>query len=120
VFLGIRTFLSKRKDSLVLFDRKGFWGAYVTAFVLALANPITIFAFIAAFAAFSLGHHLVAISALFLVLGVFLGSGAWFLALGFVAAFFRKGLKAGGLRWVNRIAGVLIVLSGAAAFVSLL
>jgi len=37
-----------------------------------------------------------------------------------VATFFRKKLDAGGLRWVNRISGVLIILSGVAAFVSVI
>jgi len=71
------------------------------------------------FAAFGLGHRLVFFSASILVLGVFTGSSLWFLTLGYVVTLFRKQLDAGGLRWVNRISGALIILSGVAAFVSL-
>jgi threonine/homoserine/homoserine lactone efflux protein len=120
VFLGIRTLRAKRKDPIVPFDNKGFLGSYVSTFLLALTNPVTIFAFIAVFAAFGLGHRLVFISACVLVLGVFTGSGLWFLTLGYVATLFRKRLDSGGLRWVNRIAGSLIILSGGAALVSLI
>jgi hypothetical protein len=79
-----------------------------------------VLAFVAVFAAFGLGHTLVLISALMLVLGVFTGSGLWFLTLGYVATLFRKQLDSGGLRWVNRIAGLLIMISGVAAFVSVI
>jgi arginine exporter protein ArgO len=51
---------------------------------------------------------------------VFAGSCLWFLTLGFVATLFRKKLDAGGLRWVNKISGILIVLSGLAAFASMI
>lgn len=120
LFLGIRTFRAKRKDPVMPFDNKGFWGPYLSAFVIAVTNPLTIFAFIAVFAAFGLGHTLNVFSAGILVFGVFAGSGLWFLTLGFVATFFRKKLDSAGLRWVNKIAGVLIILSGVAAFVSLI
>ena len=77
---------------MIPFDNKGLLGSYVSAFLLALTNPVTIFAFVAVFAAFGLGHKLSIISACILVLGVFAGSCLWFLTLGFVATFFRKKL----------------------------
>ena len=120
LYLGIRTYRARRKDVVIPFDRKGFLGSYVPAFLLALTNPVTIFAFVAVFAAFGLGHKLVIISACILVLGVFIGSCLWFLTLGYIATIFRKRLDSGGLRWVNRIAGILIIMSGVAAFVSVL
>jgi threonine/homoserine/homoserine lactone efflux protein len=120
LFLGIRTYGAKRKAPIIPFDNRGFWGSYVSAFLLALTNPVTFFAFVAVFAAFGLGHKLDIVSACILVLGVFAGSFIWFLTLGFVATSFRKKLDRGGFRWVNRIAGILIILSGVAAFVSLI
>ena len=120
LFLGLRTFRAKRKDPIIPFDNKGLLGSYVSAFLLAITNPVTIFAFIAVFAAFGLGHTLKIISASILVVGVFTGSCLWFVTLGFIATFFRKKLDSAGLRWVNRIAGILILVSGVAAFVSLL
>jgi threonine/homoserine/homoserine lactone efflux protein len=120
LFLGIRTFRAKRKVPAIPSDNKGMLGSYISAFLLALTNPMTIFAFVAVFAAFGLGYRLFFISACILVLGVFTGSCLWFLTLGYVATLFRKKLDAGGLTWVNRISGVLIILSGIAALVSLI
>jgi threonine/homoserine/homoserine lactone efflux protein len=120
LFLGIRTFRAKRKDPAIPSDNKGMLRSYATAFLLALTNPVTIFAFVAVFAAFGLGHRLSISSACILVIGVFTGSSLWFFTLGYVATLFRKKLDAGGLTWVNRISGVLIILSGIAALVSLI
>jgi threonine/homoserine/homoserine lactone efflux protein len=120
LFLGIRTFRAKRKDVIVPFDDKGLLGSYISAFLLALTNPMTIFAFVAVFAAFGLGLQLSFFSACILVLGVFTGSCLWFLTLSYVATIFRKKLDAGGLKCVNRISGSLIILSGVAALVSLI
>ena len=120
VYLGVRIFRAKGDDSTIPFEGKGMLGSYISAFLLALTNPVTIFAFVAVFAAFGLGHTLSILSATILVFGVIIGSCLWFLILGVVARFFRKKLNSDGLRWVNRIAGVLLVVSGVAAFVSLL
>ena len=120
LFLGLKTFLAKRKVPAIPSDNKGMLRSYATAFFLALTNPVTIFAFVAVFAAFGLGYRLNISSAFILVVGVFTGSCLWFLSLGYVATLFREKLDAGGLTWVNRISGVLIILSGIAAFVGLI
>ena len=120
LFLGVRTFRAKRKDPVIPYDNKGLLGSYVSPFLLALTNPMTIFAFVAVFAAFGLGHRLIFVSACILVLGVFTGSCLWFLTLSYVATIFRKKLDSGGLRWVNRISGALIILSGVVALVRLI
>ncbi len=122
LFLGIRTFRTKRKGRIMPFNKKqkGLLGSYISAFLLALTNPVTIFAFVAVFAAFGLGHRLHIVSAYILVLGVFTGSCLWFLTLGYVAKLFRKNLNSDGLRWVNRISGALIILSGVVALVRLI
>jgi len=120
LFLGIRTFRFNRKDPIIPVDNRGLLGPYLSAFLLALTSPVTILAYVAVFAFFGLGHSLTIMSACTLVLGVFTGSCAWFLTLGYIAAFFRKKLNPVGLRWVNRISGALIIVSGIVAFVSLI
>jgi threonine/homoserine/homoserine lactone efflux protein len=119
-FLGIRTLLTSHKHTTVPFEGKGPLGSYVTAFLLALTNPVTVFAFVAVFAAIGLGHGLSMMSASILVLGVVIGSTLWFLTLGGVARFFRERLDTGGLKRVNAIAGGFLIVSALAAFVSVL
>ncbi len=120
LFLGIRTLHGKHKDPKLFFNSNGLLGSYVSALFLASTNPITFFAFVTAFAAFGLGLRLNILSACILVFGVFFGSCSWFLTLGYIATFFRKKLESGGLLWINRISGVLIILSGVVVFLSLI
>src|SRR5512140_2511489 len=54
LFLGIRTFRAKRRLPITPVNKNGFLGSYVSAFLLALTNPVTFFAFVAVFAAFGL------------------------------------------------------------------
>ena len=102
------------------FFSKGIFGSYISTVFLTLTNPLTIFAFIAVFAALDLGKGLGYYSTSALVIGVFIGSCLWFLSLNSGATFFKKKLNLAGLKWVNRIAGILIILSGVIAIASLL
>jgi threonine/homoserine/homoserine lactone efflux protein len=88
---------------------------------LTLTNPMTIISFAAVFAGLGLGEtggdYL---AAGFLVAGVFLGSAIWWLALSGGVAIFRDRFSERHLRWVNRLAGIIIITFGLAAFWSLL
>jgi arginine exporter protein ArgO len=57
---------------------------------------------------------------MFLVLGVFLGSAAWWLFLSAGVGLFRAWFNSPRLRWVNRLSGVIIAGFGVFAFLSLL
>jgi threonine/homoserine/homoserine lactone efflux protein len=120
LFLGIRTFRAQPTDPKFKIHSSGMFGSYLYTVFLTLTNPLTIFAFIAVFAALGLGNGLSYFSASALVAGVFIGSCSWFLLLSSGVTLFRKKLDIVGLKWVNRIAGVLIIISGIIAIVSLL
>ena len=120
IFLGIRTFRAHPANPKIPFNSSGMLRSYLTTVFLTLTNPLTIFAFIAVFVALGLGNMTGYISASTLVAGVFIGSFLWFLSLSSGVIFFRKKLDITGLQWVNRIAGILIIVSGIVAMVSLL
>ncbi len=120
LYLGVRTFRAHPADPKVPIKSTGMLRSYLYTVFLTLTNPTTIFAFIAVFAALGLGNELSIFSASTLVIGVFIGSNLWFLFLSSGVTFFRKQLDIVGLRWVNRIAGVLIIISGVIAVLSLL
>ncbi len=120
LFLGIRTFRAQPTDPKFRIHSTGMLASYLYTVFLTLTNPLTIFAFIAVFAALGLGSGLGYFSASALVAGVFIGSSLWFLLLSSGVTLFRKKLDLVGLRWVNRIAGILIIISGVIAIGSLL
>lgn len=83
--------------------------AFASAFAITATNPMTVLAFIGILAGLS---HTASdpLSSLRLVLGVFLGSAAWWLILSNGAAHFSRKLQSGGFRALNLIAGTGIVL----------
>ena len=120
LFLGIRIFRKLPADPKIPINSISNLRSYLTAFLLTLTNPLSIFAFIAIFAALGLGSDLGNFSASVLVAGVFIGSCLWFFSLSSAVMLFRKKLDLVGLKWVNRIAGILVIISGFIIMVSLL
>jgi threonine/homoserine/homoserine lactone efflux protein len=88
----------------------GLLAAFASTFALTLTNPMTILSFIGIFA----GLGVETFSGGTAVLGVFLGSGAWWLFLATAAGWFSGRLQRGGLRVVNVASGVIIAGFGAA------
>jgi threonine/homoserine/homoserine lactone efflux protein len=85
-----------------------------------LTNPITILAFLAIFAAVGLtGAEATLGRAAILVLGVWVGSLLWWLALSFGVGFFFRSFEPRDLTWINRGSGAIIFLSGAALLADL-
>lgn len=127
-YLGVTTFLAKpakleavteSEKPTKFADYSPILRAYGSTFLLTLTNPITILAFATVFAGLGLantgGNY---VSAAILVLGVFAGSAAWWLLLSSGINLFRRKFDTTGLRWVNRVAGIMIVAFGVVALLS--
>jgi threonine/homoserine/homoserine lactone efflux protein len=113
LYLGLKTFLSRPAEQAASASRGGLFGAYLTTFFLTITNPITILSFLAIFAGLRLGEtNGDSLSASFMVLGVFLGSAAWWLALSTGVSFLRDKFTRALLTWVNRLAGAIIFVFG--------
>ena len=116
IALAIRSLLARRESAI---DRapRTLLSAYATTAALTIVNPATILSFAAAFVGLGLaGHDAIATAAL--VLGVFLGSATWWVALTLVVSAFRARL---GLAAQQRLAAgssVFIGLLGLAAVVA--
>jgi threonine/homoserine/homoserine lactone efflux protein len=117
VFLGVRTFLARPAEGAVSAAGSGLAGAYASTFFLTLTNPTTILSFVAIFAGLGVAEDANgdALPAMLLVLGVFLGSAAWWFVLSGATSLLRATLSARGLRWVNRISGTVIAAFGVLA-----
>ena len=120
-YLGLKTFLVRPAEHAASAAENGLVGAYVSTFFLTLTNPMTVLSFAAIFAGLGVasenGNF---VSAGILVLGVFIGSALWWLVLSGGVSVFRPKLNPHGLRWVNRISGILITGFGLFALLSLI
>jgi threonine/homoserine/homoserine lactone efflux protein len=116
LYLGIKTLLSRPSEQAANASGSGLLGSYVSTFLLTVTNPLTILSFAAIFAGLGLANTSGSyVSALILVLGVFLGSASWWLLLSGGVGVFREKFNAQGLLWVNRISGVIITVFGMVA-----
>jgi threonine/homoserine/homoserine lactone efflux protein len=101
-------------------DPETLFAASVSTFALTITNPVTILAFLAIFAGVGLaGEEATLGRALTLVLGVWVGSLMWWLALSLGAGLFRGSFGKRHLQWVNRGSGAILILSGLALIVSI-
>ena len=119
--IGVKTFLSKPTEQGDSVEGNTRWGAYLSTLILTLTNPMTILFFAAVFAGLGVGsgsdHFL---SAGILVLGVFVGSGSWWLVLSGFTGLLRGMFNFRRMQWLNRISGLIIIGFGLVAFLSLL
>ena len=118
-YLGVKSFLSVAADSTATLQAEGLGGAYLSTFLLTITNPLTILSFAAVFAGLGLSTGGNYTSATVLVLGVFLGSALWWFILSGGVSLFRSRFSPQGMRWVNRISGIIITTFGVIALASL-
>lgn len=116
--IGLRTLLAEPAEHAAPVTGRSLLGGYASTFLLTLSNPLTILSLAAVFAGVGVAatdHRAAAV----LVLGVFLGSALWWLLLAAGVSFVRVKVDPRQMRWVNRLAGAVIVMLGATLLVGL-
>ncbi len=120
LYLGIQTFRARPAEKAATSQPGGLFSAYLSTFFLTVTNPMTILSFAAVFAGLGLGQGKSDYaSAASLVLGVFLGSAAWWLLLSQGVGLFRERINSEALGWINKLSGVIILGFGAIALFGL-
>lgn len=122
IFLGGKTFFAKTKEiSADHVPHRSFVSDFVSTFFLTISNPLTLFSFVAVFAALGLVNVSEKyVDASILVAGIFTGASIWWLFLSEGITLFRKRVSQQTMTWINRIAGMIVVAFGLAALISLL
>jgi threonine/homoserine/homoserine lactone efflux protein len=119
IVLAIRTMTSRPSDVAVVTERPGLVAAFGSIFGLTMTNPMTILSFAGLFAGLGLSSADGA-DAVLLVLGVFLGSAAWWVLLTSVVAVLRTRVTIPVLTWINRLSGSAILVFGVVAIIAAL
>ena len=118
-YLGIRAFLQKPQEQTVSVANNSNLSAYGTTFFLTLTNPMTILFFAGIFAGLGIvSESSDYASAGLMVIGVFSGSGAWWLILSGATGIFRNKISEGKLALVNKFSGLIILAFGIVAISS--
>lgn len=120
-YLGVRTFRSKPAADAAKAAGNTLFRSYASTLMLTITNPMTIMSFLGAFAGLGMGDSQTGIaSAVALVIGVFVGSALWWLALSTVIGLLRDRIHVTAFRWINRISGVILTVFGLVAIIGLL
>lgn len=121
LYLGVRTILVKpavETASPAAYATGNVASAFASTLVLTLTNPMTILMFAAIFAGAGIAQRAGDwFGALLMVLGVFLGSAAWWVLLTTLVAWLRRRITPAAMLWINRTAGLMLVVFGIVALV---
>lgn len=111
LYLGIRTFFTKPASESEPARSTGLLSAYASTFLLTVTNPMTILSFLGIFSAILPSNGtFYAASSVSLVVGVFLGSAFWWLALSGLVGLFRERFTPVWMQWINRVSGAVITV----------
>lgn len=92
---------------------------FFSVLFLTLSNPLAIFLFVAGFAGIGLVTSKdSSIKSSLIIAGVFFGALLWWALLTFFVDLFRKKFRLKQLWWINKIAGILIIVFGVVAMLS--
>lgn len=125
IFLGMRILFSATEEIVAanpgLENHRNLFSDYLSIFLLTISNPLTILSFAAVFAGFgaTFFESRDYPSATLMVLGIFLGSSSWWFFLTYITSLFRNRINTATMRWINRIAGAIIIVFGIMAIISI-
>jgi len=118
-YLGIKAFLAGPQNQALSVRNRNSLSAYGTTFFLTLTNPMTILFFAGVFAGLGMvSESIQYTSAGLMVIGIFIGSGAWWLILSATTSILHHKIDERKLAWVNKISGFVILAFGVGAVLS--
>ena len=94
------------------------WRDFLSIFLFTIANPAVSLVFVGLFAMFGISNDAGYVNGVAMLVGVLAGSAGWWFLFTLVLNVYRKRFRPRYLLWMNRIAGILIVLLGLTVIVS--
>lgn len=114
--LSLHSFLKRKPAAEILPPKGGLATAWFSTYLLTLANPMTILAFVGLIAALGSAS---AAGPYLLVAGVFLGSLLWWLILVGGVLMVKSRLPVAAFRWLDFASGMVLVVWGAAIIMNI-
>jgi len=114
IFAGVRAIAARAVADPEPLAGERLFGAFASAFLLTITNPVTVLSFAAIFAKVGIDPAASFSGIAVLVAGIFTGSALWWLGLSLGIAPVRRHAGRTVLRWVNRVSGAILLVSGLA------
>jgi threonine/homoserine/homoserine lactone efflux protein len=119
--VGFKVFLSNPVKDIRNKEKanKSLWRDYYSIFALTITNPYTIFICVAFLSSVNIyGNFRPALAPFFLILGVLVGTIAWWFFLSYFVSRFKEKIRLRVIVRINKVAGVLIIVIGMAVLLS--
>lgn len=127
IIVGTKTIMKKKLENKadvikpIKFRKRNYVKDFISSFALTLSNPVTILFFTAVFATFGLTSNDTNVhSASLLILGVFIGSGLWWMFINGLAIKLKERIGLKFLSKINIISGSLIIGFGIVILLNLI
>ncbi len=118
IILGAALYLTTPKKIPKHYYAQSFFPAFFSTLGITLANPLMFVLFAALFAAAGLDDLSQDVDLVgFLILGIFLGSMAWWCCFCWVLTLLQNHISFSTLTWTNKISGIVIVIFGLLAMI---
>ncbi|MDP3644656.1 MAG: LysE family transporter [Bacteroidota bacterium] len=111
--LGIHIFFKNPVTDLRRYRLKGntHFQDIISSFLVTFSNPLTVFVFLAVFTSSGVALSMEQpYDSFFVILGIFTGAFIWWFSLSGVVSIFRHKINLRILWWINKTAGVIIVI----------
>jgi len=120
ILLGARILLERRKvaEAPPAVTARSLAWAYASTLGLTITNPATIVSFAALAATLGFGTGAYAVGPAVVVLGVLLGSAAWWCILVIGASLLRSRVTPAVVSWISTVSGLAIAVLGILAVIS--
>jgi len=93
---------------------------FVSSFLLALSNPVTVLGFTGYFASFGIiSDSTRTLFIIFLLTGIFIGATAWWFGISLTVNKLKNRISLRNLVTVNRVAGILVLVLGIILIISM-
>ena len=120
-FIGVRLLFKERSEfEIKMVESKGLITDYLTTFFLTITNPLTIIFFLTILAGFGVSNaYNKQLATILLIIGVFLGSGVWWLLLSSLTHKLKGKINHQILKKINIFSGLIIITLGVVIALSL-
>ena len=120
IYLAIKIFFAKPPLKESDEKKHNHYGDYFSIFLLTIVNPQTIFTFLVLFTTVGLGSgHFSYLSTVLMIVGVSLGTTAWWLILSTIVYLFRNKFSPFWMSVVNKLSAIIIIGFALMSWISL-
>lgn len=113
VYLGAKIFKTVKIDKKLVLRNESLASDYLSTFLITLSNPFLIFVFASVFAKFKIKHlYKYPDLAMSLIVGIFIGSMLWWVAMSFIIKIFKIKIKDHWVANLNKFFGLIIIIFG--------